>query len=294
MNLHPSHRTITGDPHSEEGRANRRTFVGASEVAGVLGESSYAGPYSVWSSKVFDADEDRRLVFDIGHALEPVAIEWAAIEGHVKRPVRGLPTVLHPTLRHLGANLDAAELDDAGRIVTVIEAKAWTRDDVFDIEHLDFEPETLPPGKVWSAYLQMQTQMACTGARRAVLAALCDKQLRVATVQRDDATIAYIEHTTAQFWRFVERRTPPPASERDLDALRRTPRNERASVHDPTAADVFAEYLAAREVASAAKTRQDRAAATLRQRLGECAILTAPGYQATRSSNDRLTVKETR
>lgn len=292
MTLHPTHRTIIGDPQSTEGRANRQTFVGASEVACVLGEG-YRGPYSVWYDKVWSADADDKLIYDIGHALEPVAIAWAQREGRVTSPVRNLPTILHPALRCLGANLDAAELDADGRIVRVIEAKAWQRDDRSEVEQLALDPAQVDPGKVSRAYIQMQTQMMCAGCDRALLVALCGQEIVYAEVTADPAWAAYIAYHVRTFWRFVETRTPPPALAEDLETLRKTPRRERTSTHDPDLAPVFARYIAARDAVSANSDLKDRAAATLRQRLGECEILTAPGYQAKRSSNDRLTVKET-
>jgi hypothetical protein len=56
------HRTIIGDPQSPEGRAYRRTFIGASEVAAVLGESPYSGPYSVYYDKVVGNDDDAQTL----------------------------------------------------------------------------------------------------------------------------------------------------------------------------------------------------------------------------------------
>ena len=293
MTLHPNHQTIIGDPQSAEGRANRQTFVGASEVACVLGEG-YRGPYSVWHDKVWGADEEHRLIFDIGHALEPVAIAWARREGRVSEPVRNLPTILHPALRCPGANLDAAELDPEGRIVRVIEAKAWQRDDRSAVEQLAIDPAQVEPGKVSRAYIQMQTQMMCAQCDRGLLVALCGTEIVYADVTLDHAWSAYILHHVRAFWRYVETRTAPPALAEDLDALRKTPRRERTTTHDPDLAPVFARYVAARDAVSTQIDIKDRAAATLRQRLGECETLTAPGYQATRSRNDRLTVKETR
>lgn len=58
---------------------DRRKGVGASDVAGILGLSPWASPYSIWASKVFEVveDEDRdTLAMSFGRRAESMIAPW--------------------------------------------------------------------------------------------------------------------------------------------------------------------------------------------------------------------------
>lgn len=57
--------------------AERRRGIGASDVAGILGLSPWASPYSVWASKVFEQDDDRdTLAMSFGRRAEAMIAPW--------------------------------------------------------------------------------------------------------------------------------------------------------------------------------------------------------------------------
>jgi putative phage-type endonuclease len=57
--------------------AERRRGIGASDVAGILGLSPWASPYSVWASKVFEQADDRdTLAMSFGRRAEAMIAPW--------------------------------------------------------------------------------------------------------------------------------------------------------------------------------------------------------------------------
>ena len=57
--------------------AERRNGVGGSDVAGILGLSPWASPYSVWASKVFgDVDDRDTLAMSFGRRAEQMIAPW--------------------------------------------------------------------------------------------------------------------------------------------------------------------------------------------------------------------------
>ena len=54
----------------------RRAGVGGSDVAGILGLSPWASPYSVWVSKVTALDDEDNERFEFGRRAEPMLAEW--------------------------------------------------------------------------------------------------------------------------------------------------------------------------------------------------------------------------
>lgn len=54
----------------------RRSGIGASDVAGILGLSPWATPYSVWASKVADVDDTPSEAMEFGQRAEPMLARW--------------------------------------------------------------------------------------------------------------------------------------------------------------------------------------------------------------------------
>jgi len=305
------YRTIDASPQTPDGLARRRGIIGASEASAVLGLSRYAGPVTIWASKLrfgevldLDALEDSdgesagdgtqgsNLMQALGHVAEPVILRFAyELAPHLlpSMPVRGLPTILHRAHPMMGANLDGACLTADGMIEVVVEAKHWMPRDAFDIEYAERHPTAIPVGKVLSAWLQMQHQMHVCGCRRAVLAALCGKRLVLASFDYDPTIASMIEAEVLDLWQHVERGTRPRASGADLGELRKIAR-EVGTVDVPQLAPVLRAYVEGGRAATRAKQERDNCAAEIRQAMGTASILTAGHYRASRSATDRLTV----
>lgn len=186
--------------------AARRTGIGASEIAMVLGESRWGDAGTVYARKVATPVDDASSEWmEWGLRLEAVIAEAYASPRYAGRPVerqgRLLRSRAHPWAL---ATLDA-----------------WTE---IDGELAPLELKTDRWGSAWDDgppveyMLQLQHQMMVTGARRASIAVLVGgSQLAWCDAARDEATIARIIRAGEKFWRAVEAREMPET--RDHDAL---------------------------------------------------------------------------
>jgi len=259
--------------HAPPGSEARQTFVGASEVAAIMGEG-YGTAYDVWSRLTLGTTVDATDPMRIGHALEPVILEMAARELGT--------TVEKPTdayvIGRLGANLDGLTPDGV-----VIEAKAWSAFDYDDALTVGLPVDHIAPGKATAVWLQMQAQMYCAGATRAVLAALCDKRLAIVHVDADPATQALIAAEVAGFWAaYVEPRIAPPATGGDVERLRRLPITD-AEIQADDLAPAFEALAEAKAAVKAAEKQVDALDATIRARLGTARSMTAGSWRLTRT-----------
>lgn len=195
---------------TEEQLKERKSYVGASEVAAVLGLDEWRTPLEVWSektSKVERENLDDKMAIKLGNALEDfVARQFMEETG--KRVHRVNRTIRHPRYPFMACNLDRElygenvplECKTAGEFMS----KEW-------------RSENAP-----TKYLvQVLYQMACTGAPYGYLAVLIgNREFKWLRVDRDDAMIATIEGRVKHFWEnFVVPRVMPHVTKRDNEVL---------------------------------------------------------------------------
>lgn len=188
----------------------RRTGIGASEIAAVLGESRWGDAGTIYARKVGPAEDDSAREWqEWGLRLEPVILDAYSSPRYADRPFRRDGRLLR-SREHPWAlcTLDAwTDLNDGGppiplELKTDRWGSAW--DDGPPVEYM----------------LQLQHQMLVTGARRASIAVLVGgSQLAWCDVARDEATIARIIRAGERFWQQVVAREMPET--RDHDALAR-------------------------------------------------------------------------
>lgn len=249
-----------GMPRDEWVR-RRRGYVGASQVASVLGWSPYESPLTEW-----EVITGRRTKFasdpmHMGTHLEAlIAGHCADVTGRVVSP---WPIVLrHPHVDRLTCNLDrivagrALELKYSG----FRYAPHWKE----FREHGD--PERMRGTSIYSHWLQVQTQLEITGldegelfavvgeeaALKLLLNATCGTQLTVSPdhvfsffIRRDREVGAWIADQVARFsfWH-IEKDTPPPVTRPiDLAAVRRLLAPEQKG--EPEARDDLADLVTA-------------------------------------------------
>lgn len=129
----------------------RRHYLGASEVAAVLGKSPYATPADVLSFKLGAAGSEETPAMRVGTALEPIILsEWSAARG-IELDV-SQPLIYHPQAPWLACHPDGLALPVA------VEAKTYSERTAHE-----WDPE-LADGVPIHYLLQCQTVMACTGA----------------------------------------------------------------------------------------------------------------------------------
>lgn len=186
----------------------RRRYLGASDVAAVLGADPYRGPLAVYLSKVGEDDAAEKRWMRFGRL-----VEGAIAEGYREdtgRPVRDLGAheiQVHPDVGFLAATLDrqteGCDLSPApAGGPGPLECKA-----VAGMKASDWKDE--PP---LHFQVQLMAQMACTGAQWGSLCALLGGvAIRWMDLQRHDAFLARALPVLETFWLRVLRREPPEA-----------------------------------------------------------------------------------
>lgn len=225
-------------PRLTGAQLDRKTYLGASDIAVLAGVSPWRSPFELYLEKIgeldpnaaaTDADRDR---WERGHRLEDVALDWhAEREGIAIERIRR--DVVHPRLPFVIVHPDA-RVKPWRQTRRLVEAKTSAR-------KWDEVPQHVEA--------QAQAQMAATGADVVDVVVLgFDGPPTRHEVARNDELIAGLEDLAAAFWDRVERRDPPPidgsaGASRWLDRLFREGPEERA---DASQADALARLLAIR------------------------------------------------
>lgn len=209
----------------------RRSGVGASDVAGIMGRSPWASPYSIWADKVGLTPLEERSTRDqeLGRELEGLIARWfhedtglwvAGEQMIVRRP--GTPWF---------ATVDGVVVEDHEPL-SIDDALG-----VFEAKKSGDRPDQWEDGPPEHYVLQCQWAMVCSGLARAWLVplhlAFGHPVLRIHVIEADPELQAAALAAAEEFWGYVERREPPPA-----DAHRATTK-ALAEVHaDPDEGDV--------------------------------------------------------
>lgn len=257
---------------------DRRTYLGGSDVAVILGLDPFKSPRQLWLEKtgqvpmpVVDNVHVRR-----GHRQEPVALAAYQEQLDVRDPrevlvpatlldERDLPLVhaaTHPFLRgHVDAIALPADRRGALREVgRVIEAKAPALG-----TFLKYQREGLPDRYI----IQLQSYLTMFGLARGewVIFSAEHDQLLPVPVERDPVVEEAILEQTARFWRCVETLTPPP-EETVAEALPPLAPDEQTLAEtrweSEEARRILADYREARALAESAKALKDEAEARVR------------------------------
>jgi putative phage-type endonuclease len=197
--------------------ANRRNYLGASEVAAVLGKDPFRTPASVWAAKVHGEPSDNdNDAMSFGRDVETaIANLYTRRTGVELCGIDNTDVVCHPKHDWIGATLDRwikkdgiaipHEIKNVGSYNWYEKYQTWEED---------------PP---INYVIQVQTQCACTGADHGFLIGMFPGyQLAVARIEYSQEFWDAAEPKLVEFWEAVKRREPPePTVGDDLDALKR-------------------------------------------------------------------------
>lgn len=175
----------------------RRTGIGGSDAAAVLGLNPWRSPLAVYAEKIGaadDAEENEAMLW--GTKLEPLVLDhFGSVTGRIVRPAQTLlRSKTHPWIL---ATLDGIqESEDRGEGQVEIKctglAEKW---------------EEGPPPYVLA---QVQHQLHVTSYPYASVAALFNgKSFAWWDIERDEEFIAHMLDVEAEFWGRVELREPP-------------------------------------------------------------------------------------
>ncbi|MFF4738803.1 YqaJ viral recombinase family protein [Streptomyces sp. NPDC001262] len=214
--------------------AVRRTGIGGSEVAAVLGMSRYTSPYEVYLDKRGELPLDRP---------QPAVLAEAAFWGQTHEPtiarvfaertglgvIEGPGTLAHVERRWMLANVDRYVLTPGESTPSsLLEIKTRSA------YQLDEWLRGIPDGPA----LQTHWYLAVTGYQHAHVAALLGgNRLLVHRVERDEQLVEHLVELVGRFWQGVLDGTPPPidgsAATEDLLGHLYDVRTDAVTVADP-------------------------------------------------------------
>ena len=221
-------------PITQEQLANRNSYVGASEVAAIMGLSRYRTAWDVWAEKTgYVEPAEAGEAAELGIALEPAIIKLAEQElGEMDCTNLELPIPDTPIVAHLDARLKAT-----GEPVEIKTTGLLGGRDV------EWQEGSVP----YEYVVQVMIQAKAAGTKTGRIAALVvGKGMVYHTISVDDDLVAEAIERVKEFWKYVESKEPPPV-EPSLEMVRRIPREDTAIKVTPDQASVYEEYLALRE-----------------------------------------------
>ena len=185
---------------SEEWLQERLKGIGGSDASVVLGINPWKSRLELWHEKIskkIDPESADALIFQIGHALEPiVANKYAKMTG---RKLEMRPQKVHPEYPFILGNIDREIVgDERGPGILEIKTKG---------AFVSWHGDEIPP-----YYMsQVQHYLGVYGYQWAGLAVL-DLGTRKVThfdIERDDKQIANIIDEEKKFWELVEKKIKP-------------------------------------------------------------------------------------
>lgn len=270
---------------TDEQREARRSAVGASEVASVVGLSNRPAPIDVLQSKLGVDTFNGNEWTELGDALEePVAKLWARRAGvKIRRHAR----VIHPRFTHVAASPDfVARIDGAIENVQIKTAGRWAASE-FGEELTDEVPRDY-----WT---QTQVEMACLGVVATRLVALVAGELREYRVTLDKELTEHLcERADAWFRRHVIAREPiEPDGSKAFDGFiaAKFPKESGEVIAAPADIEVeFAEWRRVKTQIKELETHADAAEQRVRLAIGSASEMVGSGWAVTLKEQTRKTV----
>lgn len=246
--------------------AQRRTGIGGSDVAAILGLSPWRTPYQVWEDKTGRSEEQPETpALYWGRLLEdPIRQAYADRTGlTVTKPDRMFTSEEYPFML---ANLDGIASD--GRIV---EFKTTSRSDGWGEEGSDEIPDHYQT--------QVQHYMSVMGAERADVGVLiAGRDFRIYTVEADAELQQMLIEEEAKFWELVKTDTPPGVN-CTTDAARRwrTATAKKVLAADAETLSVWEDLCAIRHQIDVLKEEEDALKTRIMRTMQDAVSLKADG-----------------
>lgn len=247
----------------EEWLRGRKTGIGGSDVAAILGLSRYKSPIDIYQDKVGEApDADQSEAAYWGIQLEDiVAKEFQKRTGMKVQRVNAQLSrdgwmnanldraVVNPEIAGNVRILDGAKRAETGRLLTtdtILECKTASSF-IADQWGPSQEPEIVAGKAVVEHKIpiyyetQVQWYMGVAGARRCYVAALLGGQdFRIYCVERDDDVIDALQQRCREFWfEHVLKHVPPaPATQEEVQKLFKQDDGQMIEATNEVAADI--------------------------------------------------------
>lgn len=246
----------------------RRAWIGASDMAAILGVNPRESAWDVWAEKTGQAE----ITFagsdaaDVGLLLEAKVLDMAQADlGTIIRPTEANPLQFELPGTMLKASLDGLRQNPK----QPVDAKTSGLFSRLGPEWGDDDTDEVPASYI----VQLHCQMMCLGEdvqRGYVAALLGGRGFKLYPIDRNEKVCKAIIAGAAKFWQHVVDRTPPPdsvPSAEVLKAVRRVP----SKIIDLTEEQVplVAAWLDAQKAAGEAEKRKKDAQAMVIAALGD-------------------------
>lgn len=244
----------------------RKQYLGASDVAAVLGLNPYKTPADVWLEKTSDIEpSDDTEATSIGNDFERPMIAWA--EARIGKPLVYSPDTSFAANGIMACHLDAQVVSEP----TPVEVKCSAKTDEWGDEGTDIVPQTY--------LVQIHAQAICTGAEVAYLAAFLAgfrMERRLYTIPINGELTRVIEDECCAWWdKYVVTGMMPPSAP-SLDVVKRIRPREGVVVEiDPALVERFDK---ARVAAKVAREQEDAAKAAILAAMNGAEGATCPGW----------------
>lgn len=294
----------------------RRTHVGGSDVAAIMGLSPWRTPYQVWAEKVGlvePEDIGDRPRVEWGTRLEAdIAAKFA--ESHLdsgdrflalRRPEPGTVEVLVDDDRPWAM----ATLDGVASFDVTVEGPEGEYDSYNDYAVFEAKTAHFPTARDWGEsgsgakgvpahYLcQVDHYLSVTGWERAYVAVLIDGwDYREYVVERDEDDIRAVTEAVDRFWHdFVEAGVAPEVTAEDEDAvLAANPVDPLAGYEEAPVGtlELVEAWREAKDAEEGAEAEYKRLSAELKQLIGDAKGLTFPEGRLTWTRTPSLRFSE--
>lgn len=184
---------------------NRRSFVGSSDIAAVMGVSRWKTPLQLWSVKTGQVEPDdlsENEAVQLGSELEDFVAKKFERETGMK--VRRAPKIYASTANpFMRAQVDRL-IEGTDDLLEVKTCSAW--------KEKEWEGEEIPIEYT----LQVSWQLFITGRKTGYIAVLIGGQkFRWKKIERDTELFIKMKNAALSFWTMVEAKIPPVAEADD-------------------------------------------------------------------------------
>ncbi len=199
----------------------RQSYLGGSDIAGILGVSPWRTPLDVFLDKTQGKQPDdpsKAQIFKRGQRMEPYILDMLAEEHGIEIVRRG-QRYRDGEFDFMAAEIDAETSDGRNveaKSVHLFGAKAWGKEGTDEIP------------VYYTA--QIQHGLMVTQKEETLVPALIGlDDFRVYRVQRDEEIITSIRQAEVEFWDRIQRNDAPPVTNLD-DVLRLFPTDDASAL----------------------------------------------------------------
>ncbi len=259
---------------------NRKTGIGGSDAAAILGISPWSDKMKVYMSKVAEGiptDEETEPQY-WGKKMEPLIRQKYREEVGLDVEFDGDRLLRHPEHKFMIGHCDGVVHDDDGPFGLEVKNSRFMRPSEWGDSWSDEIPGHYN--------IQCQHYMAVTGFQKFHLAVLFGgSEFRVYNVKRHEGVINHLIEQEAAFWDLVESRTPPPIDHSDSSKqylLKAFPKNtEELLKPTPDFSDYATHYMAVMADANQAEEAMARCKHKMMEIIGPNKGVEGDAYKVT-------------